>query len=149
MTYTSEYKWYGGHNEEVCVYGPCDTKEEVIAEAIDDRMGEFEDEDGNWKIGVHLVEARNDPIRLSEWIAADRLIEQAEEDLYESDRVDSEYDSYGPILKCTPEQEKDLEARVKESVDRWQEHHGLVFTVRTFSHTRNHDYVAVPHPGDA
>lgn len=146
MNFISEWKWWGGYNEEICVYGPCDTKEEVIAEAIDDRMGEFQDEDGNWKIGVHVAEARNDPIRLADWIEADRLLERADEDIYESDRVSSDYDDCGPIISCTHEQEKDLQDRIKAACDEWQAAHGLVFTVCTFSHTRNHEYVVVPHP---
>lgn len=142
---SENYKWYGGYNDEECQYGPYSAKEEVISEAVDDRMGEFQDEDGKWKIGVHICEARNEPLRLADWVESDRLLERADEDVYESDRVSGDYDD-GIVFKCTPEQERDLQQRIKAACDEWQAAHGLVFTVRTFSHTRSHEYVVVDAP---
>lgn len=141
----SQWNWYGGYNDEVCVYGPCESKEDIIAEAVDDRTGEFQDDSGSWKIGIHISEARNDPLRMADWIDADHLLNRAEEAIYESDRVCGDYDD-GIVFECTPGQELDLQKRIKAACDEWQEAHGLVFTVRTFSHIRNHEYVVVDAP---
>lgn len=142
------WAWWSGHDEEWMNCGPCDTREEAIEEARQDACGEFQDEaDGKWKVSVYVVEARQDPLRLADWIETDRLLERAEESLYDSDRVSGEHDD-GPWFECTKEQEADLAARIKRACDEWQEAHGLVFTSQTFSASRNHDHVVVPHPND-
>lgn len=141
------WKWWAGTNEEIMTYGPRDTREDAIREAQEDRMGEFQDEDGTWKIGCHVVEARQDPLRLADWIDVDRLLERAEESLADSDRVGAEGDE-GPWFECTPEHERDLAERIARACDEWQAAHGLVFTCQTFSASRNAEYVVVPHLGE-
>ncbi|EKS29279.1 hypothetical protein [Afipia felis] len=141
------WKWWAGTNDEVMTYGPHDTREDAIREAQEDRIGEFQEDDGTWKIGCHVVEARQDPLRLADWIDTDRLLERAEESLADSDRVGCDGDE-GPWFACTPEQDRDLAERIKRACDEWQAQHGLVFTCRTFSASRNAEYVVVPHLGD-
>lgn len=141
------WKWWTGTNDEIMTYGPHDTREDAIREAQEDRIGEFQDKDGTWKIGCHVVEACQDPLRLADWIDADRLLELAEDRLSDSDRVAADEDR-GPFFECTPEQEKDLAERIARGCDEWQAEHGLVFTCRTFSAMRNAEYVVVPHLGE-
>lgn len=142
------WKWFSGTNEEYFAHGPFDTREEAIQAAQEDACGEFQDDDGTWKVGVHLVEARQDPLRLADWIDVQRMMECAEEDLGESDRVCYEFDDDPPYFESTREQQADLERRIKLACDEWQAAHGLTFTVRTFSASRNHDHVVVPHPNN-
>ena len=143
--HTPEWQWWGGADEEVCIYGPCATRDEVIAEAVSDRMGEFQAEDGSWKIGVHVCEARKDPLRLADWIDdAEYQLERADERVSDSDRA-SENDDDG-YFGCSTEQAKDLERRLKAACDDWQAAHGLVFNTWTFSASRKHEYVVVDHP---
>lgn len=148
METKSEWKWFGGHDEEHCVYGPCDSREEVIAEAVTDGLGEFQDEAGQWKIGVYVCEAKNEPLRIAKWVDADRIIERADESVYDSDRVNIDFDD-GEIFKCTPEQQADFVERIKRACDEWQDSHGLQFTVSTFSHVRNNEYVIADHRSEA
>jgi hypothetical protein len=68
--------WWAGSSEEYCTIGPCASRDEVIAEATDEALGEFEDDDGTWKLGFHICEAEQRPLRLAEWIEADRLLER-------------------------------------------------------------------------
>lgn len=142
------WKWFSGTNDESFAHGLFDTREEVIQAAQDDACGEFQDADDTWKVGVHLVEARQDPLRLGEWIDVERMLERAEEDLGESDRVCYEFDDDPPYFESTREQQADLKTRIKRACDEWQAAHNLVFTVRTFSASRNNDFVIVPHPND-
>lgn len=144
---TSTWQWWAGSDEEWCTVGPEDTREAIIQAATNDSLGEFEHEGGGWNLGFYIVEARQDPLRLADWIEADRLLERAEEGISDSDRVSSEYDD-GPWFECTPEQEKDLEERVKRACDEWQAAHRLVFSCATFSHTRNREHVIVELPDD-
>lgn len=147
MPTTSAWQWWAGSDEEWCTVGPEDTREAIIQAATNDSLGEFEHEGGGWNLGFYIVEARQDPLRLADWIEADRILERAEEGMADSDRVSSEYDD-GQWFECTPEQEKDLEERVKRVCDEWQAEHRLVFSCATFSHTRNREHVIVELPDD-
>lgn len=148
-TQTSDtgWAWWSGTDEEWMSFGPCATREDAIEEARQDACGEFEDVDGTWRVAVHVVEARQDPLRLANWIDVERMLEHAEDSLGESDRVGSEYDE-GPWFEATKEQERDLVDRIMRACDEWQASHGLVFKCSTFSASRNHDHVVVPHPDD-
>lgn len=140
------WRWWGGYQEEWCVYGPYLTRNEVIVEAQEDALGEFQAEDGTWKIGVFICEARQDPLRLADWINIEDMLERAEAILCDSHRVGSEGDE-GPFFDATPEQEIDLTERIKRACDEWQAAHGLVFTCKTFSASRNREHVVVPRAG--
>ena len=119
MITQGNWKWWAGSDEEWMSIGPCDTREEVIADATSERMGEFQDEhDGEWKLGFHITEARQDPLRIADWIEADRLLERADESLCDSDRVSYEHED-GPWFDVTIEQGKDLEERIKRACDEW------------------------------
>lgn len=118
---SGEWAWWAGSNDENYSEGPFDTREEAIA-ALDG-------------YGGYICEAKQTPLRLSEWVGLDRLLETAEDNFADSDRC-SECDA-DSVFKVTPDQEKDLTAILKESIDAWQNAHVLVFTCYTFSHQRN------------
>lgn len=141
------WQWWAGSTEECFTVGPEDTREAIIQAATNDSLGEFQHEEGGWNLGFHIVEARSDPLRLADWIESDRLLERAEDSVADSDRISSENDE-GPWFDCTPEQEKDLEERVKRACDEWEAAHGLTFACATFSHTRNQEHIVVELPDD-
>lgn len=136
------WRWYAGENEEVLTVGPFPSREAVVREAAGQRLGEFLDEaDGSWKLAFHVVEARQDPLRLSAYVDAERLLEDAENSLESSDRM-TELDE-GPIFECSVGQQADLEAHVRRACDDWQARHGLTFRVKSFSHSRNGERLVV------
>lgn len=137
----SSWQWWAGTDEEWCTVGPEDSREAIIQAATNDSLGE-NDDDNSWKLSFHIVEARQDPLRLADWIEADDLLDRAEDNVADSDRVTSEYDD-GPYFECTSDQKRDLRERIERACDEWQAAHGLVFTCRTFSHTRNNEHVVV------
>lgn len=139
--------WWAGPNEEICTIGPYDSRDEVVAAAKSERLGEFQDDEDVWKLGFHICEAEKAPLRLADWIEADRLLERAEEALSDSDRVGCDGDD-GPWFEATKEQEADLEKRIAAACDEWQAAHGLVFTCMTFSNSRHHEHVVCAHPLD-
>jgi len=95
-------------------------------EAIANGDGEFDGSD------FYVVSAKNPPVRLADWVNADDVLGHAADEIYDSDRVCSEFDD-GPIFEATPALEADLAARIRQACDEWQKAHGLIFTVRTFS----------------
>ena len=140
----SDWKWYAGYDEEWFTIGPEDTKDAIIQAATGDCIGEFKNEVGDWCLGFHIAEARQDPLLLADWVSADHTLERAEDNISDSDRVSSESDD-GPWFECTPDQEADLDERIKRACAEWQAANGLVFPCRTFTHTRNQEYIVVPH----
>ena len=103
-------------------YGRCSSREDAVLEGRDEHEGE----------DYYVAWAVNDPVRLADWIDADRLLEGADEALADNNRVSAEYDD-PPFFEVTPDQEQDLIARVQRACDEWQAAHQLVFTVNTFS----------------
>lgn len=132
------WTWWASSDGELYQIGPCASRAEAIAEAVSDEVGYLDD--GAFRIEV--CEARIDPMRLADFIGADGLLERADEEAWDSDRVCSEFDD-GPIFDVTPDQEKDLIERIKRACDEWQEAHGLTFKVSTFSAMRNGEVVTL------
>jgi len=147
MSENTGWQWWSGRDEEWMEWGPFDSREQAIETARQDACGEFQDEDGVWRVYIALCEARQDPLRLADWIGADDLLESAEERLADSDRVASENDE-GPWFKCTTEQEASLIYRIKMACDEWQKVHGIIFKSSTFSACRNTESVVMSHPND-
>ena len=113
-----DWKWYAGSNDEEFHSGPFDTREEAI-DALDGGRG-------------FIIEAHKRPQALSSYFDATRFIEDAEESVYELTNPDGE-----PLFEATSTQIDDLEKRVREAIDQWQEAHNLVFISGFFSQSRN------------
>lgn len=138
---TNGWAWWAGRDEEYQTVGPCSTREEAIEAAIDAEFN-FEwanEEKTRFSVRFNVCEARNEPLRLADWLVDDPL-EYAEDQVWNSDRTSSEYDD-GPFFKCTPEQEEDLRERLRRACDEWQAEHGLVFKCHTFSDVRSGEWV--------
>lgn len=142
------WKWWAGNNDETFSCGPHATRDDAIKDAV--KSGMFDHGpgiDGKWRSVIYLAEARQDCIRIADWIGANHAVNNAECEIADSDRIFSECDP-GPIFYCTTEQSADLAARLKSACDEWQAAHGLVFTANTFSAARNHATVVIDLPPD-
>ena len=139
----ANWQWWAGDNDEWFTVGPCDTKEEAIQQAIEDEVGLWFDKSQDPPClmqAFHVVEARQDQLKLSDWVDAEQIIERADEALADSDRVSCE-NGDGPWFEATPDQDVDLTRRIKLACDEWQTAHGLVFHSNTFSHQRNSETI--------
>ena len=116
-----EWNWYYARHEEGPYQGPYGSRDEAITEG----RGDLCDGDAFW-----ITKATNPPVKLSEWIEADRALELADERIMDSDRCASEFDE--TIFGATQEQQDDLTARLKRACDEWQAAHGLTFHANTF-----------------
>lgn len=125
-----EWGWYYARHEEGSYSGPFDSRDDAIAEG----SGDYDDEYGFW-----VAEAKNPPVNLSDWIRADDLLEYAEDSIFDNDRASQEWDD--TVFDATPEQQKDLAARVKAACDEWQKAHGLTFKCSTFESMRNMEFI--------
>lgn len=136
--FTSEWQWWAGGNDEWYSVGPCATREEATEKAV----AKADRNECSTLVSVYVCEARQDPLRLADWVGLDYILERADENLCDSDRVGSKYDD-GPWFECTKEQEADLIEALKRTCDEWQKRHGLKFTCQTFSHVRNQEFVVI------
>lgn len=141
------WRWWGGATEEWSTIGPFRTRAEVIAQAVAEAAEADDGGEGSRTATIHLCEAKQDPLRLADWVAAEETLDRADEALVTSDRISSENDD-GPWFEAMPEQAQDLRRRIEQACDEWQAAHGLVFTCATFSDSRNHEtlVVSIPSP---
>lgn len=138
----SYWGWWYGRDDESGMNGPFDTRQAAIDAAVHD--GSFihtEDEQDVHRF--HVVHAEQAPVRLADWIDVESIIERANEDVADSDRVAHENDE-GPWITPDAAQEADLLARFKAVCDYWQKAHGLVFTTYTFSRQEAGEDLAIP-----
>lgn len=75
------------------------------------------------------------------WAKTNRLPE-AGEYAYDSDRVAYENDDV--VFDVTPDQNRDLQERIKKACDEWQTANGLVFKVCTFEDMRAEEVISIP-----
>ena len=114
----NNWKWYSGSNDEVFYNGPFDTRERAVAEL--DGYGGF------------VIEARKDDLQLSSHFHIGVLLDAAEDDV-----VDLSDEDGSPIFDVSSDQEADLQARVRATIDAWQDAHGLKFVPWRFTEQRN------------
>jgi hypothetical protein len=137
MTDQSQWDWFYAASEEGPYTGQFDSRDTAISEAQSDYGA-----DGFW-----IGEAKNPPVRLADWIGADRILELAGESLWDNDRISSEFDD-GDVFVCTKEQETDLITRMKAACDEWQAAHGLIFRTYTFEQMRNVEFIEAKEGSD-
>lgn len=139
-----KWQWWAGESEDSMMrIGPCATRDQVISEAVQGGLGEWLDDSQDpprrWN-KFTILEAKQDPLRMADWIDADTLLDRADEAVLDSDRACREYDD-GPFFDVTTEQEADLRCRLQRACDEWQIVHGLKFSANTFSASRNHEEI--------
>lgn len=94
-----------------------------------------------------ICQAFTQPLDLARWAGLDCILERAEDAIYDSERINTEFEE-GPFFSVTPEQEKDLEEHLRHAIHIWQMKHGLQFECRTFSDMRDFDKVGAKGEAD-
>ena len=134
------FQWYASSDAERYTIGPCDTRDQAIAEATAMEMGWQEDDDGA-KMVFHVMEATKPDLILADHFDAADWFEQLENgscfDL-------GDPDGDGILSIISKEAGDDLEARVRAVIRQWQADHKLDFNVWAFSQTRSGEWVTIP-----
>lgn len=122
---TLNWKWYVGHSNEEYSSGPFDTREEAIYIAKEEYGGGY------------IVEAYKTPFNLANQFEVDRFLEDVEDNNYELANPDG-----GALIDITKDQEKDLQAMVRQAITDWQQKHNLVFMPWMFTDSRNEEFIS-------
>jgi hypothetical protein len=126
MTDQENWKWWVGHDDER-YHTECDTREEAVYIAS-------EEQDGG-----HIVEAlKPDNIKISRFFDAHMFVENAEDNALDEY---GDFEGHALVFDVKPETRADLEAMVRETMDAWQDKHGLNFTGFQFKASRNQEYI--------
>lgn len=141
-----QWFWYAGRNDETCQVGPCRSREEAIGLALSDDIYTEIDPDAEhpeWRVSIYLTEATKHELEDIKISDAGRILEHLSEDVY-YDWLDPDDD--GNLFDYTPEQERDLSARLTSALHQWARHHKLAPKSFMFRDMRNSEWVVLPHP---
>ena len=122
----SGWKWWVGYDDER-FHTECETREEAVYIAR-------EEQDGGW-----IVEAKKaNNLLLSGYFDARDFVDMADEQA-QADLGD--FEDCSEVFEVNDAATDALESAVREAIDKWQEAHGLRFTVWRFSDQRNLEYI--------
>lgn len=133
--------WAGTEYSDTFAVGPCATRQEAIDQACAEKVG-YREKDGEAYCRMTITEAINPALQLSDWIDVEEMVDRADEQVADSDRVCYEFDE-PPYFAIEPEAFKDLTDRVKRAVSDWQKIHRPNFKVCTFERMRNTETVII------
>lgn len=142
----SAWKWWASDDEERYTIGPCDTRDEVIKEAIDSELGAWGtgNHDDPHRCTFYITEAKHDPIDLSKHLNLDLMIDHMCESL---DEEHGDPDGYTqPSEQLKPEDMADLKISIESAVKRWQERRCIKINPFMFSDCRNREQIEHVYP---
>lgn len=137
-----QWVWYAGYHEESYQVGPCDTRDDVIDEAISEQVFnkvEPDKDHPDGQIGIYVVEAtkhRLEDIKIDGQVILETLSEFHYEDWLDPD-------SDNGLFTTTTEQEKDLSDRLTKTLHQWSRDHNLPPNAYMFRDQRNEEYVVL------
>lgn len=131
------WKWYASADEESYTVGPCDSREQVIAQAISDEIGISRDFKSS---RFHIMEARQDPIDFAEFVNEESLFEEMVERA-EEDHLHPDGDGDAIRGGFTDSHVQALGNAVRAAVRQWQIDQKINVTPTNFNDTRNGEWV--------
>ena len=138
------FGWYAGVDDEHYTEGPYATREECITSARSDGIGEYQDNSGEWRYGIHICEAQENNQDLAEWFCANVFIEDTVAYMDDNGCGSNEDGDFHPLDGLTDAQVKDLEASVRSAIRHWQKRNGLKLRSYWFKDVRNQEYIDEP-----
>ncbi|WP_026790372.1 hypothetical protein [Pleomorphomonas oryzae] len=114
--------WYAGCDEELLPIGPCDSREQVIQEAIASEV--FKENDDGSRI-VLIGKYANIRVNLADYFDAEEFLERASEAMDNNDEGGDEYGDRHPCHEIDDDATADLQKVVRETIWKWQRDHGL------------------------
>lgn len=145
-----EWHWWASYDGgEHMTIGPAETRDQLVQMVEDDRCGEYQTEDGTWRIKADIGEYRQNHQDLARWFDAERFIEDAAERMDDDACGSDEDGERHPVEEISKEQEADLEASVRAAIREWQSRHGLKLRSYWFYESRNEERLDIAHPGES
>lgn len=137
--------WYAGRDEEVLPIGPCDSREQVISEAISSEVWS-ENDDGTCVIFIgKYVKQR---VNLSKYFDAEDFLERTSERMDDNGDGSNEDGDHHPINEISGADTADLEIAVREAIWKWQRDKGLQLKCWWMDSVGGEEVVTVPLPAE-
>ena len=154
-------QWWASTNEEILTTGPLDTRECIIAEALD--QGDFQEiePDGydlkkphyapenqaltGWKAGIWVGRYQRRHIDLSKWFDGEAWIEQLFERMDDEDGADESGDNH-PLDELTSADIAALQESVRLAIWHWQHRRQIKLQAYYMNLVSGGEMEVVPHP---
>lgn len=144
----TDYEFWFSRDEEGPYYPGGPDRMFAVEEAL--AQGEFEewgpdDDSPDWRAGVHVIIARPQHVDLSKFFDVDRWITDLREDRME-EGYSNEFSECHPLDEINREDEKALQASVRNAIWHWQNRRRLPLKVYFLDTIGTSVYVVCPHP---
>ena len=138
------YWWASFDGGETAVIGPCVTKEDAISDAFHDRLGEYQDDKGNWRNRFMVMECLDGNVDLSQFFEFSRWFESIAEEMDERDCGGNEYGEHHPLWELSDEVRAELGRDIKAALHEWQKRNKLPLRSYYFAAIRNREEIDLP-----
>lgn len=150
--YPGTWNWWAAFDGgEHFTIGPDSSREEVIIQAIADGVGEYSDDDVNWRTSFTIAECRDNHVDLARFFEVDDWLETVWERMDDNNCGGNEDGGQHPLEELSSQDTLDLEACVRSAIRHWQERKGLKLHSYWFAGMRNHEEIdlALPPEGSS
>lgn len=138
------WNWWASYDGgERLTIGPAKSRDELIQMLRSDRCGEYQDDQGQWRLKAHICEYRDNNQDLAEWLDVEEILDLAAERM-DDNGCGAEEDCPHPLEEITPDQANDLQATIRAAVREWQQRHRLPLHCWYFRESRNSETLDIP-----
>ncbi|MCY1704520.1 hypothetical protein [Pannonibacter sp. SL95] len=139
-----DWNWWASYDGgENLAIGPAKSRDDLVRMLRSDRGGEYQDDQGGWRLKAHIGEYRDNNQNLAEWLDIDDMIAFAAERMDDNDCGTVEGLPH-PIDEISPDQESELKAAIRATVHDWQKRHRLALRCWQFTESRNCETLDIP-----
>ena len=91
--------------------GPANSREDIIAMVLEDACGEYQREDGEWRIAAQIGEHQEGNVDLSQYFDVEDFLHRAGEDMDDNREGSDEDGNHHPLESITGADQADLDRR--------------------------------------
>lgn len=136
MSDEQEWGWWASSNEEDYTIGPCDTRDQAIAEAISSEVGYDYSRKDKHVMKFHVIEARKAEGRLSEMFDGAEWLDDLE-----GNKLYDEYNEWSDTGPCEHIDAYAVTAVVQNALKEWEDREGVRVKLYRFAECRNAEWV--------
>lgn len=143
--------WAAFDGGEHFTIGPDSSREEVIVQAIADGVGEYTNDNENWRTSFTIAECCDNHVDLAVWFCVERFLSEAGERMDDNACGSDEDGERHPLEEIDDQDKADLQACIRSAIRHWQERKGLKLKSYWFKYMCNFEEIdlALPPEGSS